>query len=203
MNITWLGHSCFLLEADGYQILLDPFEQVQGMADIHTQAHEVFCSHEHFDHAFRQGVTLLDPRPSPFTVREIESMHDDQQGRLRGKNTIRTFTSKGLTVVHLGDLGTALSPEQVAAIGPCDAVLLPIGGTYTIDPVKAKAAAEALCARVIIPMHYRSGGKGFPELCTVQDFTRLFPGEAVHCYQTSSLELEPNTPSQVAVLKMP
>ena len=24
MTITWLGHSCFLLESDGFRVLLDP-----------------------------------------------------------------------------------------------------------------------------------------------------------------------------------
>ena len=30
MNVTWLGHSCFLLEADGYRVVIDPYTGVDG-----------------------------------------------------------------------------------------------------------------------------------------------------------------------------
>ena len=30
MTLTWLGHSCFLAEQDGYRILLDPYTSVEG-----------------------------------------------------------------------------------------------------------------------------------------------------------------------------
>lgn len=30
MKLTWLGHSCFLAEQDGYRILLDPYTGVEG-----------------------------------------------------------------------------------------------------------------------------------------------------------------------------
>lgn len=203
MKITWLGHSCFALESGGFKIVLDPFEHVRGMADTHTTAQAVFCSHEHFDHAFRQGVQLLDGTACPFTVQETPSWHDDCEGKLRGSNLIRCFTAEGLTVVHLGDLGCSLTPEQIASIGRCDALLLPIGGTYTVDPAGAKQAAETLKAPVIIPMHYRKGEKGFEELCTVEDFTCLFEPEKVKHYESSCFELTSDTPPQVAVLNMP
>ena len=44
-----------------------------------------------------------------------------------------------MTVVHLGDLGCALTAAQEEKISGCDALMLPVGGTYTID---AAAAAE-------------------------------------------------------------
>ena len=28
MKLTWLGHACFLLEEDGYRIVLDPYTGV-------------------------------------------------------------------------------------------------------------------------------------------------------------------------------
>ena len=50
MKLTWLGHACFLLEEDGYRIVLDPYTGVAGYPPLHIQAHAVFCSHGHFDH---------------------------------------------------------------------------------------------------------------------------------------------------------
>ena len=28
MKLTWLGHACFLLEEQGYRIVIDPYEGV-------------------------------------------------------------------------------------------------------------------------------------------------------------------------------
>ena len=83
MKLTWLGHACFLLEEDGYRIVLDPYTGVAGYPPLHIQAHAVFCSHGHFDHHATDCVELLPERESPFTVREVETFHDDRGGALR------------------------------------------------------------------------------------------------------------------------
>ena len=124
MKLTWLGHACFVLEQDGYRIVTDPYTGVEGYPDLRVRAHEVFCSHHHFDHDAVDRVELLPGRESPFTVREVETCHDDQGGALRGPNTIRIFTAGGVSVAHLGDLGHQLTAEQLSAIGSVDAVLV-------------------------------------------------------------------------------
>ena len=116
MRITWLGHACFLLEEDGYRIVTDPYTGVEGYPPLEAEAHAVYCSHHHFDHDAVDCVRLLPARESPFHVREIQAFHDDQKGALRGPNTIRVFTAGGVSVVHLGDLGHALSAEQVHSL---------------------------------------------------------------------------------------
>ena len=163
----------------------------------------MYCSHGHFDHAYLQHITLTAGGESPFTVREVQTFHDPEQGKLRGGNTIRCFTAGGVTVAHLGDLGHPLSPAQAEAVGRCDAILIPVGGTYTLDAGQAFAEAEKLGARVVVPMHYRRGPVGFPELTTVEDFTRRFAPELVQIYDTNTLELTGETPRQVAVLSLP
>lgn len=202
MTITWLGHSCFLLESNGFRVLLDPYHNVRGLPDIETEADAVYCSHDHFDHGYTEKVHLTSGKENPFTVSAVETFHDDQGGTLRGRNTVRRFTAEGLTVVHMGDLGHALSPQQAEAIGPCDVVLVPVGGYYTVDAAGAKAAAEAVGARVIVPMHYRKGGMGFDELTTVEDFVKLFPAEQVRCYPGNVLTVEKDMPHHVAVLTL-
>lgn len=143
MTITWLGHSCFLLESGGFRVLVDPFQGVPGLPDTAARANAVYCSHGHFDHNHTQNVTLAEGGEDPFAVTEVPSSHDGQGGTLRGPNTIRRFAAEGLSVVHLGDLGCQLTAEQVRALRPCDALLVPVGGFYTIDAQGAKAVAEA------------------------------------------------------------
>ena len=203
MTITWLGHSCFLLESGGFRALLDPFRDVPGLADVEAEADAVYCSHGHFDHAYTDRVRLTAGKKNPFTVTEIPTFHDGQGGALRGENTVRRFEAEGVSVVHLGDLGHQLSPEQVQAAGLCDALLLPVGGTYTVDSGEARAVAEAIGPRVIVPMHYRRGDVGFDVLTTLEDFLAQYPGDmAVRC-PGNSLTLVPDMPRQIAVLELP
>lgn len=202
MTITWLGHSCFILESNGFRVILDPYHGVQGLPDVAAEADAVYCSHDHFDHAWTKNIRLTAGKGNPFAVKEIQTCHDNQGGAKRGKNVVRTFTAEGVTVAHLGDLGHQLSAEQLAGIGHCDAILIPVGGFYTINAAEAKAVADAIGAPVVIPMHYRRGSVGFNVLGTVEDFTSLYPQEQVKEYPSSVLTLTRDTPPQVAVLTL-
>ena len=144
----------------------------------------------------------LTPRgDSPFTVQTVETFHDDKGGTLRGTNTVHVLAAEGLRVVHLGDLGHELSGEQIAPLRGCDALLIPVGGFYTIDAETAKRVADAIAPRVIVPMHYRHGSHGYDVIATVEDFLRLYPADEVHCLDGSSFELTPDAPRGVIVPK--
>ena len=190
MKITWYGHACFGVESEGYRIVLDPYEKVRGYADPHLIANAVLCSHDHFDHNCRAAVTV-EPAASPFTVDTVATCHDDQGGKLRGKNTVHIMKAEGVTVVHLGDLGHQLTEEQAAPLRGCDVLLIPVGGTYTIDAAGAKAVVEALRPRIVVPMHYRRGDIGFENIAPLEEFLRLFPAEQVHELDGNSFEVTP------------
>ena len=193
MKLTWLGHACFLLEQDGYRIVTDPYTGVAGYPPLQTEAHEVLCSHHHFDHDAVDCVTLLKEGNSPFTIREVPSFHDDQGGSLRGTNTIRVFTAGDVSVVHLGDLGHQLTEEQLAAIGKVDGVLVPVGGYYTVDAAGAKAVCDALKPRFVVPMHYHHLPYGLTIVAGVEDFLALWPAEAVQRLSGPSFEATADT----------
>ena len=182
MKLTWLGHSCFLLEQDGYRLVTDPYTGVEGYPPLAVSAHAVYCSHHHFDHDAVDAVTLLPPVSSPFTVREAET-----------SNTVRVFTAGGVSVAHLGDLGHQLTAAQLDAIGSVDAVLLPVGGVYTVDAEGAKAVCDAIGARCVIPMHYHHAPYGLSNVAGVEDFLRLWPGETVHRLSGPSFEVTADT----------
>lgn len=174
MKLTWLGHACFLLEQDGYRIVIDPYTGVEGYPPLRVQAHTVLCSHQHFDHNAVDRVELLPAQESPFSIRTLETFHDDRQGALRGCNTIHILSAGGVTVAHLGDLGHRLSEEQLAVIGKVDGVLVPVGGVYTVDAAGAKRVCDAIGPRWIVPMHYHHVPFGLTNVAGVEDFLRLF-----------------------------
>ena len=134
-------------------------------------------------------MTLLPAAECPYPGREGATSHDDQGGALRGPNTVRVFTAGDVSVAHLGDLGHQLTSEQLAAIGHVDAVLVPVGGVYTVDAKGAKAACDALRPRCVIPMHYHHAPYGLPNVAGVGDFLALWPSNAVHRLSGPSFEV--------------
>ena len=200
MRVTWLGHACFAVEVEGYRMVLDPFCDVPGYCDVEIEADAVLCSHGHFDHCYTAGVTLREGKACPFTVESVASCHDEKGGALRGENTIHLLRAGGLSVVHLGDLGHVLTQEQAASLRGCDVLLIPVGGTYTIDGDVAAQVVQLLQPRVVIPMHYRSERFGFNNIATLDAFLVHFPREAVCYAEGNTLELTEDTPCGVTVL---
>ena len=199
MILKWLGHSCFLIEAEGYSAVFDPYQDgsVPGLAPLRVTADAVFCSHGHGDHNAKELVTLSG-RTFPLKVETFASYHDDKKGLLRGKNTIHMLHGEGLRAVHLGDLGHMPDKKTLAALHGADVLMLPVGGHFTIDAAQAKAVADAIDPRVVIPMHYRRGGMGYDVIGPVDAFTSLC--DNVRFYETDTFELGADTPAQTAVM---
>ena len=199
MKLIWNGHSCFTLEATAGCLVLDPYlpGSVPGLAPLRLTADQVYCSHEHRDHSGRDTVTLTG-KPVSVSVEEIHTFHDPEQGALRGANTIRIFSADGLKIAHLGDLGCELETGQKETLKGLDALLIPVGGFYTIDASQAKALADELQPRVVVPMHYRSDAFGYDVIARLEDYLALCSD--VVRYQGSALELTADTPAQTAVL---
>jgi L-ascorbate metabolism protein UlaG (beta-lactamase superfamily) len=203
MKITWLGHSCFKLESQNFQIILDPYQDgsVPGYLPVRDEADLVLCSHEHKDHFGKAQISLRngpDAGSGPFSIETLSTWHDDQQGALRGTDTIHILDDGVCRVAHLGDLGCELTPEQKKQLKNLDCLLIPVGGYYTIDAAQAKAVVDEITPKVVIPMHYRGKNFGYDVIGPVEDFCAKF--EQPVFYQTSQFELSPDTKPQVAVL---
>ena len=104
-----------------------------------------------------------------------------------------------MTLVHCGDLGHELSEKQLATVKGCDALLIPVGGYYTIDAKTAKKVADAIAPRVLVPMHYRFGAHGYPEIGTLDEFLALYEAKKIHKLDGNLFELTKNAPAGVIV----
>ena len=88
--------------------------------------------------------------------------------------------------------------ELLDQLPDLDAVMVPVGGHYTVGPEEAWEVVEALSPRVILPMHYRSDRFGFDVLGPVEDFLDL-GGRWVR-YDTDTLEIHPGMSRHTALL---
>ena len=180
-------------------MVLDPYldGSVPGLSPIRLTADRVYCSHGHRDHGGTEVVTLTGKVPT-LTVEELHTWHDDQQGAKRGPNVIHILQAEGMRVAHLGDLGCTLEQEQLEKLTGLDALMIPVGGFYTIDAQQAKALVDQIKPRVTIPMHYRSDTFGYDVIGPLEDYLALC--QDVVRYPDNVLELTRDTPAQTAVL---
>ena len=135
-------------------------------------------------------------RPKGNTAQLIDSF---VKAALRGPNTIHILSDGQCRVAHLGDLGCDLTPEQKDKLRHLTALLIPVGGHFTIDAAQAKRLADELSPAVVVPMHYRQAGVGYIVIGTVKRFTKLC--DDVVTYSGSELELTAQTGRQTAVLQ--
>lgn len=175
MNIQYYGHSCFKIttktEGRGSEdiiIFIDPFDKKIGLKPPQGRADVVFISHtQHDDHsnvdALKENPVVIDV-PGEYSVKGInvngvDSFHDDQEGALRGRNTMFVLDTEDIRICHMGDLGTPeLSVKQMEKIGNIDILMIPVGGKYTINGKQAAKIAKKLSPSIIIPMHYKVSG---------------------------------------------
>lgn len=202
IKLTWHGHSCFKIEAKGHSAVIDPYTGVPGYPELSLSAGEVYTSHDHDDHGWVRVVRIEDePGESPFKVTTVDCFHDPEGGALRGGNKITVFEVLGKRIAHLGDLGHQLGEEQVKSIGACDVILLPVGGTYTVDAREAKQVADVLDPAVIIPMHYRTGRYGFDVIAEPEEFLRLCTDRRIIREDTAVWEVDDSGERRVVLLK--
>jgi len=189
-KIVWYGQSFFVVESrSGARIAFDPYHVQDGIrySPPEVRADAVFVSHEHFDHnnagIIKGGPKVLQPLEKGtragtlvlpggrFAYRSVFTYHDEKGGKERGGNTVNVLAVDGVRICHLGDLGTTLTAAQVREIGPVDILLVPVGGTFTIDARGADRVVSQLKPRVVIPMHYRTERTDLP-LAGVGDFLK-------------------------------
>ena len=203
ISVTWHGHSCFTVSCSGFSVILDPYApgSVPGLEPLSLSADLCLCSHEHSDHGYRDAVSVSKSSPeNPFHIETIDSFHDSEKGALRGPNRIHILEAGGLKIAHMGDIGCTLPAQQMELLKNLDAILVPVGGYYTIDAAQAKSLVTALSPRVVIPMHYRLDRFGYPVIGRLEEYTKLC--DDVVAYDTDTLVLDKDTRKQTAVLKL-
>jgi L-ascorbate metabolism protein UlaG (beta-lactamase superfamily) len=164
MEISWLGHSCFKLKGRKATVITDPYSPDLGYSLGKPIANIVTVSHQHPGHSYTEGVGN-NPRaitgPGEYEISDsliigIATFHDEDRGKIRGKNTVYLIEMDEISICHLGDLGHVLTNKQVEELGNVDVLLLPVGGVSTINATPATEIVRQLEPKVVLPMHYKT-----------------------------------------------
>lgn len=208
MKLEWIGHACFRMTAlDGTTVITDPYDESVGIAMLPLCADLITMSHEHHDH---NETCMIKGQPvivhggelaavGSVTSRAAASYHDDAQGAKRGRNFIRIFEIDGLKVVHMGDQGCMPDEDVLEAIAGADVMMIPVGGTYTVDAQGAKAIVEAAKPVCVVPMHVKTKRCPYP-IAPMTDFLTVMGAQSVSAYEAIELA-EDHLPQGVLLMK--
>ena len=174
-NIHWLGHACIKITGEKV-IYVDPYELKEGEpADI------ILVTHGHYDHLSlvdikkirNENTVIIVPEDSASGLEgKVESVKAGDDITVMGVR-IRTvpsynigkrfhpkdagyvgyvFTVNGVTYYHAGDSDYIPEMKDIEA----DVVLLPVGGTYTMNAEAAAKAVKDIEPKAAVPIHWGS-----------------------------------------------
>ncbi len=173
MKLTWLGHASFKIKTeDNVLIYIDPYADEYGYEE---KADIVLVSHGAYDHSARDKIKKITGDYTRILTTK------DNSGSINGEALdagdekfienvfIRTtamynigkdyhpvkgigflLTLEGKTIYFAGE--TDLIPEMKGI--KADIALLPVCGTYAMNPREAVEAVEIIAPKIAIPMHY-------------------------------------------------
>lgn len=194
MDIMYIGHSCFKLKGKSGIVVTDPFDTSVGLPLPKISADIVTVSHHHPDHdnvtsvsgTARRELPFLVDAPGEYELFDISvfgfpSFHDNEKGKVRGKNMISLIHIDGVNIVHLGDVGHELSDREIEKLGDVDVLLIPVGGHFTIDEKQASKMIGAIEPSLVIPMHYKTDkhSSAFSEIAGLDAFLKEMGKEGV------------------------
>jgi L-ascorbate metabolism protein UlaG (beta-lactamase superfamily) len=165
MQITWYGHSCFIIKTSiGKRVLIDPFDNNLGYNNNFPKCDLVTISHSHFDSSYlnhSNGTTKVINESGKIDMDFLEieglnSFHDKYNGLKRGPNIIYIFRGDKYSLCHLGNLGHIPCPSVLEKLRDIDILLAPIGGHFTLNGLDGAKLCKLVKPKYIIPMHYKT-----------------------------------------------
>ena len=171
MIIKWLGHSSFKIRFKDKIIYIDPYSgEYNEIADL------ILITHSHSDHFSLDiikkitnddtivvgtsdviseiaGKVLKNGEKIDLgfiVVEAVPAYNINKKFHPRGFGNGYILTINKIKIYHCGD--TDLIPEM--NLISADLVLIPVGGTYTMDSHEAIKAIKIISPKLAIPMHW-------------------------------------------------
>ena len=219
MKLKWYGHASFRLTSDsGVSVITDPYKpETAGYKSFTESADVVVISSD--NDRFHCNADLIPGSPvvvnalelaryggstvvKGLEVRAVEAMealnhrehHPDQNGMYR-------ILIDGLWVGHMGDMGNALSREQLEFFSGVDVLLALAGGHPTLELDDLKTAIDFIQPKLVIPMHFRTLTDKPRNTLWIESFLSYFDDSRVDFACASEVEIRrEDLPGETRVL---
>lgn len=175
MQIKWLGQSSFEIKTDGLIVYIDPaYGEYTDKADV------ILISHFHYDHCSfetikkirKDDTTIISTSEVASQIDECRAVRAGEEGLIgnikvtvmpayntnrKGKeahskeDTIGfLIDAEGKKIYYTSDTDFIPEMKNVKA----DAVIIPVGGTSTMNAKEAASAVKLIKPKTAVPIHY-------------------------------------------------
>lgn len=206
MQLTWLGHACFMLEGSK-RVLIDPFIPSGTFPETPDI---IAVTHGHADHigetvnlrrktvasneiakwlkqfgidaeGMNIGGTIIIDGVSFTMTQAIHSgwLEPAGPGFYGGLAAGYVIEMDGIRVYHAGDTALFSDMQLIKNLWRPDVALLPVGGRFTMGPDEAMIAAQYIGAPMVIPMHFSTWPTIEQDLIPFKDALERTAGIAV------------------------
>ena len=151
MTISWYGEACFLLEAGGTRILIEPPSKESGIVSPRLKS-DILISSKPLDN--ESGAFIINS-PGEYEIKGINIVGVGDSSTGSGQaNIIYNIEMDGIKIVHLGFLNKELDNEKLELLGNPGIVLVPVGGLSgeILDAESAMKLVNKLEPSIAIPM---------------------------------------------------
>ena len=173
VRFSYIGHSTYFIETHGGLSVATDYTGMLGPADVVPDV--VTMNHAHSSH----WTSAPDPRipnvlqgwdwtgePAEhhldlgeMLVRNVPTDIRRPGGAVEpAGNSIFVFEVAGLCIGHLGHLHHEPTPQQYAALGRLDVVMVPVDGGMTLDLPTMIKVVKRLRSSIVLPMHWFGTG---------------------------------------------
>jgi L-ascorbate metabolism protein UlaG (beta-lactamase superfamily) len=211
MHIKWYGHASFLITAEnGKRVITDPYTpETSGYMPIPDAPDIVIISSD--NDTFHCRADLIPGSPvvinalelaqqggqrteQGIAIQAIQAMEAlDHQFHDPDQNGMYRFTVDGISIGHLGDVGNALSEEQMQFFAGVDVLLALAGGHPTINLDDLDAVIKRTQPKIVIPMHFRTLRYKPRNTFWIQSFLNYFSPDDVDFACDSQIALGKDT----------
>ncbi len=200
LEITFIGHACFVLQCQNARLLTDPYSPQIGYAPVNQSVDVAALSHPNpkyhscLDDVRAQtaicGLEYLAQtiEIGPFKMGFVEVFEQLPDGEANddGPNAMTIIEVAGMRVLHMGDCGHLPTRAQTEACGRVDVLLALAGAGPTLQLPDLLEFARAIEAKIIVPMHYGLPGV-IGNFAPLSELKKLWRGAIVR--QNSSCQI--------------
>ncbi len=169
MVITYFGHEYFKVQFGDTTLAFNPISKDSKLKTARFGADIALISMHDSDMdgteqvSYGEREAFVIDGPGEYEVKDvfIKGFLSGTKNSKGKYNTIYTVSLEGMNICFLGaqpskDIGS----ETKSSLGDIDILFVPIGGEDVLTASEAYKLAVSLGARLVIPMHYKTGKEG-------------------------------------------